>query len=303
MSDEINDQDTPIQVPPELGGQKETSQDSEVSNTNVPPQEEGTADSPTVATEDQDVENPADGGGSSTEGGQSDEANPSQETCIQLSDIQSVVSGAEASLLSKMEELQKAFDSKLRYDAKKDAVIQRQADELEKFHKGLIEKSTLSIAQDLIAEVDSAEKLGRFYDTAECTEDNFRKLKKALKDVSLSLCDVLEKYGIIAYRTVAGEAFDPRRQRARLTTKTGDKALDKTVKTLLGAGFEQEREDGTGTKVLRPELVDVYVFDPSLVPAPAAESAPVAESAETATPKPDDVPVQSNDAGTSEALV
>ncbi len=293
MSDEISEQENPIQVPPELGGQKEPSPDN-VPNTNVPPQEDEYIDAPTVATEGQAVENPADDRGSSIEG---DEAIPLQEPSVHLSDIQSVVSASENSLLAKMDELQKAFDSKLRYDAKKDAVIQRQADELEKFHKGLIEKSTLSIAQDLIAEVDSAEKLGRFYDTAECTEDNFRKLKKALKDVALSLCDVLEKYGIITYRTAAGGAFDPRRQRARLTTKTGDKALDKTIKTLLGAGFEQEREDGTGTKVLRPELVDVYVFDPSLEPAPAVESA------ETGTPKPDDAPVQSSDAGAAEASV
>lgn len=208
-----------------------------------------------------------------------------------LSAIQGQADAIQASLdeLSKaleggLQKLQESFDSKLRYDAKKDAIIDRQAGELEEFKKGLIEKSTLSFAQDLIAEVDSAEKLSRYYDTAEFSEENYRKLRKALKDTALSLCDILEKYGILAYRTEPGEPFNARRQRARLTTKTGNAALDKTVKALLGVGFEQEREDGAGTKVLRPELVDVYVFDPALAPPPTAEAEP--------TDKPEDEPAQ-----------
>lgn len=191
-----------------------------------------------------------------------------------------------------LQKLQESFDSKLRYDAKKDAIIDRQAGELEEFKKGLIEKSTLSFAQDLISEVDSAEKLSRYYDAAEFSEENYRKLRKALKDTALSLCDILEKYGILAYRTEPGEPFNARRQRARLTTKTGDAALDKTVKALLGAGFEQEREDGAGTKVLRPELVDVYVYDPALAP-PAAETKPTEKpEEELAKPAAAEVPPQ-----------
>ena len=195
-----------------------------------------------------------------------------------------LVDSAVQRILEAFAGLKESFDGKLRYDAKKDAIIDRQAGELEEFKKGLIEKSTLSFAQDLISEVDSAEKLSRYYETAEFSEENYRKLRKALKDSALSLCDILEKYGVLTYRTEPGKPFNSRRQRARLTTKTGDAALDKTVKTLLGAGFEQEREDGTGTKVLRPELVDVYVFDPALAPPPAAE-------AET-TEKPEDEPTQ-----------
>ena len=93
-----------------------------------------------------------------------------------------------------MGELQSAFDSKLRYDEKKQAIIDRQAVELESFKKGLLEKSTLAFAQDLIAEIDSAEKLARYYESAEGTEDNFRKLKKALKVKSSSLATIVMQH-------------------------------------------------------------------------------------------------------------
>jgi molecular chaperone GrpE (heat shock protein) len=293
-----NDADAPIQVPPELANSAEFPPESAAANeasTDVPSVESA----PTAAVPEATAENPAVDAAEPSESPATEEQPPPSVPQIQRSDVQEVVSAETEKLLSKMAELQAAFDSKLRYDEKKQAIIDRQAAELESFKKGLLEKSTLAFAQDLIAEVDSAEKLARYYEAAECTEDNFRKLKKALKDVSLSLCDILEKYGILSYRTEPGETFDPRRQRARLTTKTGDKALDKTVKALLGAGFEQERDDGASTKVLRPELVDVYVFDPSLVPAPETGPAPT-EPAEAETPKPESAPAQNAAAGTPE---
>ena len=289
MNNDVNDAEAPIQVPPDLPNSAEFPPESAADN------EALTEASSVEAAPEAPAENPAVDAAPS-ESPAAEEQPPLAAPQIQRSDVQEVVSAETEKLLSKMAELQAAFDAKLRYDEKKQAIIDRQAAELESFKKGLLEKSTLAFAQDLIAEVDSAEKLARYYEAAECTEDNFRKLKKALKDVSLSLCDILEKYGILSYRTEPGETFDPRRQRARLTTKTGDKALDKTVKALLGAGFEQERDDGASTKVLRPELVDVYVFDPSLVPAPETAPAPT-EPVETEKPKPESAQAQDADAG------
>ena len=301
MNDEKMNEEIPVQVPTEMDVPSICQPGKESTETSLP--EEATP-LPEGGDENDD-DNTADSQNDGFERGANknkEDSNDSNETMrLQLSDIQSIVAGETEKLILKMDELQSAFDSKLRYDEKKQAIIDRQAAELETFKKGLLEKSTLAFAQDLIAEVDSAEKLARYYESAEGTEDNFRKLKKALKDVSLSLCDILEKYGILSYRTKPGVTFDPRRQRARLTTRTGDKALDKTVKTLLGAGFEQERDDGASTKVLRPELVDVYVFDPSLVPAPETESAPT-ESAETEKPKPESAPAQNADADAPEPV-
>ena len=301
MNNAVNDAEAPMQVPTDLAKSAEFPPESAAAN-EISMEGSSVEAVPTAAALEVSAGNPAVADVEPSESPATDEPSPPAVPQIQRSDVQEVVSAETEKLLSKMAELQASFDSKLRYDEKKQAIIDRQAVELESFKKGLLEKSTLAFAQDLIAEVDSAEKLARYYESAECTEENFRKLKKALKDVSLSLCDILEKYGIISYRTEPGETFDPRRQRARLTTKTGDKALDKTVKALLGAGFEQERDNGASTKVLRPELVDVYVFDPSLVLAPETEPAPT-EPAETETPRPESAPAQNADAGAPEPTV
>lgn len=164
--------------------------------------------------------------------------------------------------------LQESFDGKLRYDAKKDGIIDRQFQELSQFKSGLVEKVAMQIVNDLIGEIDSAQKLVKFYENAECNETNFRKLQKVLRDIPASLCDVLEKHGVTSYSSKVGTPFNPKRQRALKTTETGDATEDKRVRELLRLGFEQEIEtkgdQPVKTKILRPEMVDVFIFNPAL---------------------------------------
>ena len=189
-------------------------------------------------------------------------------------EAKALVDSAVQRILEAFASLQESFDGKLRYDAKKDAIIDRQFQELTQFKSGLVEKVTMQIIGDLIGEIDSAQKLVKFYETAECNEANFRKMQKVLRDIPASLCDVLEKYGVTSYSSKAGAPFNPKRQKALKTTETGDASKDKTVRELLRLGFEQELEakddQPTRTKVLRSEMVDVFVFNPALAE-PAAE--------------------------------
>lgn len=171
-------------------------------------------------------------------------------------------------ILSAFKGLQESFDSKLKYDAKKDAIIDRQFQELTQFKNGLVSKVTMQIVSDLIAEIDSAEKLIKFYEGAEFSEINYKKLMKVLKDIPASLCDVLEKYGVTSYHSTIGSLFNPKRQRALKTTETGDLSKDKTVRELLRLGFEQELDSADGdapkNKIVRSEMVDVFVYNESL---------------------------------------
>ena len=62
-----------------------------------------------------------------------------------------------------------------------------------------------------------------------------------------------------------------------MTTETGDKEKDKTVRALMRLGFEKMCDDQNDqtlkTKVIRPELVDVFVYKPELdVPQPTSET-------------------------------
>ena len=187
-------------------------------------------------------------------------------------------------ILEALKALQESFDGKLRYDAKKDAIIDRQFQELSQFKSGLVEKVTMQIVNDLIGEIDSAQKLVKFYEGAECNETNFKKLQKVLRDIPASLCDVLEKYGVTAYSSAVGAPFNPKRQRALKTTETGDETKDKTVRELLRLGFEQELEakddQPAKMKILRSEMVDVFVFNPALAEASdaVAQQEPQTES-------------------------
>lgn len=197
-----------------------------------------------------------------------------------------LVDSAVQRILEAFAGLQESFDGKLRYDAKKDAIIDRQFQELTQFKSGLVEKVTMQIVNDLIGEIDSAQKLVKFYETAECNETNFKKMQKVLRDIPASLCDVLEKYGVTSYSSKAGAPFNPKRQKALKTTETGDASKDKMVRELLRLGFEQELEakddQPARTKVLRSEMVDVFVFNPTLAEAEKTEKmeAPLGQIAE-----------------------
>ena len=182
--------------------------------------------------------------------------------------VKTLLDSSVQQVLAAFKGLKESFDSKLKYDAKKDAIIDRQFQELSQFKNGLVSKVTMQIVSDLIAEIDSAEKLVKFYEGAEFNEANYKKLMKVLKDIPASLCDVLEKYGVTSYRSTVGSAFNPKRQRALKTTETGDPSKDKTINELLRLGFEQEIESADGdtpkTKIVRSEMVDVFVYKEGL---------------------------------------
>ncbi len=236
-------------------------------------QETTGVDSPPLPSEDASPSEdaPAPQGDQSEETSTPAPATKEDEECPQL---QILVDSAVQKILTAVKGLQESFDGKLRYDAKKDAIIDRQFQELSQFKSGLVEKVTMQIVNDLIGEIDSAQKLVKFYEGAECNETNFKKLQKVLRDIPASLCDVLEKYGVTSYSSAVGTPFNPKRQRALKTTETGDAAKDKTVRELLRLGFEQEldaKDDQPAKmKILRSEMVDVFVFNPALAEASGA---------------------------------
>ncbi len=211
---------------------------------------------------------------------QHSESEPKNEDKCQQMKV--MLDSAVQQILSAFKGLQESFDGKLRYDAKKDGIIDRQFQELSQFKSGLVEKVTMQIVNDLIGEIDSAQKLVKFYENAECNDANFKKLQKVLRDIPASLCDVLEKYGVTSYSSTVGAAFNPKRQRALKTTETGDIAKDKTVRELLRLGFEQEldaKDDQPAKmKILRSEMVDVFVFNPALATVPAVEKQETTQS-------------------------
>ncbi len=159
-----------------------------------------------------------------------------------------------------METLNSDFARKLRYDAAKQEIIDRQHTELERFRREESAKLSKAIIMDVIEEIDSAEKNEKFYEPLECNEENFAKLKKLVLRVSEDLRDLLERHDIFAYRSTPGSAFDAKRQRVLKTIPTEQQELHKQIQESIRWGFEKD------DKVIRPEQVAVYSYQ-----APAAK--------------------------------
>jgi molecular chaperone GrpE (heat shock protein) len=96
-----------------------------------------------------------------------------------------------------------------------------------------------------------------FFENAEFSETNFRKLLISYRGIAEGLQDwLLEKFDVSNYRCAKETLFDPKRQRAIKTAKTDDNAKNKLVKTSLRSGYQ------TGDEIiLRPEIVEVYVYE------------------------------------------
>ena len=184
-------------------------------------------------------------------------------------------------------DLRKSFDGKFRYDAKKDEIIDRQHKELEGFKYGVPDKIANQIIMDLIFEIDSTEKLAAHYENAEFSEANYKKMLKIFREFSISLCDILEKQGVMSYRSETGGEFDPKKQRSLKTSETNDPSLAKTVRAVVKSGFE--RANG----IVRPEMVDVYVYKPSAEPAPE-QVAPVPAETQSQPAEPQQAEGQTN---------
>jgi len=179
----------------------------------------------------------------------------------------------------------------LRWDASKQEVIDRQHEELNAFRDNAMEKGTDRIAQDIMAEIDSAGKLVAYYTTAQYPEGDFAKLHgdflkllRILGGFQNGLRDLLEKHGFESWRAEPGARFDPKRQRALKTTPTTQQELDGTVRESMRYGFEK------AGRIVRPEMIDLYRFKAAQPAVPAATTQP-AQPPQTSQPPPPSLPV------------
>lgn len=204
------------------------------------------------------------------------------------SDIFFEIKEALSKLQEKSDNLQKLFEQSLLYDQHKDLVNDRQYEELSAFRNGLLEKLKKTIIDDIIFEIDDAVKSQSYFENAEFSEDNFRKLLKMCKNFASNLCDLLEKHEIFSFQSESGTAFDPKTQTAQKKRITNNPELRGLVAQSLRYGFKQVIEkpnEDPQYKILRREIVEVYIYQPSENAQTSENSQPAeaaASSAETA---------------------
>jgi molecular chaperone GrpE (heat shock protein) len=152
-----------------------------------------------------------------------------------------------------IQRLEKDFEGKLKYDSHKNKIIDELHQELQDYKQDVVKKYLKSMIMDLIKIIDNIRRLGDHYQNQDPAEQDPSKLLKILKSIPSDLEDLIYLQGIKPFREDTKE-FIPSRQRVLKKYKTHDKSLDKTVAKTLHPGYEW---DG---KVIRPEMVAVYVF-------------------------------------------
>ncbi len=175
-----------------------------------------------------------------------------------LSALQTQVTELSASLgtlQAQATKLSEDFNAKLRYDASKKEIIDKQFQELDAYHREAHEKLSKAIVMDLISEIDGAERSAEHYESLAPTQENYAKLKKLIMSHADDLRDVLENNEIESYRTAPGDPFDHKRHSVLKTIPTEDSTLAKTIQASLRSGYVKAE------KVIRPEKVAVYVLN------------------------------------------
>lgn len=184
-------------------------------------------------------------------------ANASEaEECPVLASVSSETTGPESLLediRSDLASLSRAFESKLKYDAHKNKIIDDLHQALQDYREGLIKKYVHRIVMDIIKIVDDIRKFTAHHRGQPPSEEATEKLLHYTESIASDLEDLFSWEGVLPF-TCKGEAIDLSRQRILQRIATDDPEKDKTVAERLRPGYEW---DG---KVIRPEMISAFIF-------------------------------------------
>ena len=150
----------------------------------------------------------------------------------------------------------RAFDDKLRYDASKQQVIDRQHEELMGHRANLVAQATRPFIFGMIRHHAEIGKLLAAVRNAADAEMPAAKVCELLASLQEDVEDVLGENGVAAYRAEVSEPFDAVRQTViGKALPTADETRSGTVAACLGSGFEH---DG---RILVKARVTAYRFE------------------------------------------
>lgn len=156
-----------------------------------------------------------------------------------------------------LKDLSRSFESKLKYDAHKNKIIDDLHQSLQEYREGLVKKYLHRIVIDIIKIVDDMRKFAAHYknqsDSEKQSNDTTEKLYTYIENIASDLEDLFAWEGVTPF-TCNGEGIDPSRQRILKKIETDDPEKDKTVAKRLRPGYEW---DG---KIIRPEMVSAYIY-------------------------------------------
>jgi len=173
-----------------------------------------------------------------------------------LNDLSPVIKGVEA-LGEKVAALQTLLEREMRAESTREKVVDRLHAELQEYKQGLLLSILRPVFVDLIQLHDDVGKMGgSLADSAAETIDP-KRMQSVFADIQQGIEDILYRQGVEPF-THDDENFDAKRQRAVSTVPTTDPALARQIASRHRKGF------ATSDKVIRPEVVSVYVFKPAV---------------------------------------
>lgn len=178
--------------------------------------------------------------------------NAIQDAMHQEGGIEQMIKAIEAMRVD-VQSLKESFDSKIRYDANKEHVIDVLHNELQTYREGLYFQLVRPIIFSLIGMHDDLTNLLLYNSEGEAAEQRATRLLQNLASFRETIESVLEKHGVIAF-VESGSQFKAQRQRVTQIEPTDDPGLDRQVSHHMRKGFEHEG------RVIRPESVVAYKY-------------------------------------------
>ncbi len=157
----------------------------------------------------------------------------------------------------RIDALRSTFERELRGEASRERIVDRLHAELQDYKQDLLLKVQRPIFIDLIQLHDDVGKMAAARPAADSDAAATASFRGLLESIQTAIEDILYRQGVEPFSLDSTE-FDPKRQRALSTSPTEDAALNKTVAARIRKGF------AAGEKLIRPELVSVYLLRQAL---------------------------------------
>lgn len=151
-------------------------------------------------------------------------------------------------------DLSKHFESKLKYDKHKDAIIDKLHAENQSYKNDLLKKTVMPFVNEIIFLIDAYSTLHRKHSETDISEIDTAKLLKQFGDIPNDLEELLNKNGIESF-SVENETTDFSKQKIIKTVPTSQQEKDKTVCERFKKGFMM---DG---KIIRQEWISCYKYE------------------------------------------
>jgi len=109
-----------------------------------------------------------------------------------------------------LEHLEQEFESKIKYDAHKEKIIDTLHQELQGYREGIVKKHLHAVITDIVKIIDDIRKFAAHYNGQAVSEDNAQKALKFVEGIASDLEDVFGWQGIVPY-TCEGNQLDTTR--------------------------------------------------------------------------------------------